>query len=176
MRGPKADVSCLDTAMPQLYEELHRIADIYMSRERAAHTLQPTALVHETYLRLLDQHSVDFHNRAQVLGVAAQMMRRILANHGAEKKAAKRGADCTMVYLSDSPDVAQSDPVLFDELDQALDRLSALDPRQARVVELRVFGGLTVDEVAEFLGVSVATVHRDWASGRLWLAHALTSR
>ncbi|HEV2575678.1 MAG TPA: ECF-type sigma factor [Acidobacteriaceae bacterium] len=175
MGGPKPDKISLDAAMPQLYEELHRIAHIYMSRERGSHTLQPTALIHETYLRMLGQHSVDFRNRAQVLGVAAQMMRRILVNHGEGKNAAKRGADCTMVYLSDSPDVAQSDPVLFDELDQALDRLAAMDERQAKVVELRVFGGLTVDEVAEFLRISVATVHRDWASGRLWLAHALTS-
>lgn len=175
MGGP-GDRSSLDAAMPQLYDELHRIADIYMSRERGSHTLQPTALIHETYLRLMGQHSVDFQNRAQVLGVAAQMMRRILANYGEAKKAEKRGADCTMVYLSDSPDVAQSDPVVFDELNQALDRLAAMDARQAQVVELRVFGGLTVEEVAEFLNISVATVHRDWASGRLWLAHALTSR
>src|SRR5579875_3533696 len=120
MFGPKGDRNSLDAAMPQLYDELHRIADIYMSRERGSHTLQPTALIHETYLRMLGQHSVDFKNRAQVLGVAAQMMRRILANHGEGKKAAKRGSDCTMVYLSDSPDVAQSEPVVFDELDEAL--------------------------------------------------------
>lgn len=162
--------------MPQVYDELRKIAGAYMSRESNAHTLQPTALIHEAYLRLLGQQSVNFANRTQVLGLAAQMMRRILSNYGQSKKAAKRGADQTMVYLSDSPDAAQSGPVLFDELDQALNRLAELDERQARVVELRVFGGLTVEEVAEFLDVSVPTVHRDWASGRLWLAHALTSR
>ena len=163
----------LDALMPLVYDELHRLAVSYMRRERDGHTLQPTALVNETYLRLIGQHSVDFTNRSQLLGVAAQMMRRILSTHGVKRNAEKRGGDVTLVYLSDLNDDASTPAVLFDELDQALDRLNVLDERQAKVMELRVFGGLTAEETAEFLGISLATVHRDWLSGRIWLAKEL---
>jgi len=163
----------LDAVIPQIYEELHRLAGMYMSNERASHTLQPTALVNEIYLQLLKQHSVDFTNRAQVVGVAAQMMRRALRKHEETRRAAKRGGDATLICLSDAPEPASSPVVEFGTVDLALDRLAKLDERQAMVVELRIFGGLTVDETAEFLSVSVATVHRDWATGKIWLTSEL---
>lgn len=165
--------SSLDAIIPRIYEELRRLAASYMRRERDGHTLQPTALVNETYMRLAQQHNVDFANRAQVLGIAAQMMRRVLANHAEKRDAGKRGGDVTRICLSDAPDAASEQALVFDEIDQALERLAALDDRQAKVVELRIFGGLSVEETAEFLKVSVATVQRDWASGRLWLAREL---
>lgn len=163
----------LDSLIPRIYDELHRLAASYMRRERDGHTLQPTALVNETYMRLAQQHSIDFANRAQVIGVAAQLMRRILATHAQRRDAGKRGGDVTRICLSDGPEIAAESVLLYDEVNQALDRLAALDERQAKVVELRIFGGLSVEETAEFLRVSVATVHRDWASGRLWLAREL---
>lgn len=170
LRGLSADKSSLDESMPQVYEELHRLAVAYMRSERQGHTLQPTALVNEAYLRLLSQHSVDFNNRAQVLGVAAQMMRRILRKHAEKRSADKRGGNLTVVHLADSPEPAASPVLPFNEIDELLDRLALLDERQAKVVELRIFGGLTVDETSDFLKVSVATVHRDWATGKLWIA------
>lgn len=163
----------LNSVIPRIYDELRRLAASYMWRERANHTLQPTALVNETYMRLATQHKLDFANRAQVMGVAAQMMRRILIAHAEKRDAGKRGGDVTRICISDVPEPASEPALVFDEVNQALERLTTLDPRQAKVVELRIFGGLTVEETAEFLGVSVATVHRDWASGRLWLAREL---
>jgi RNA polymerase sigma factor (TIGR02999 family) len=162
----------LDAVMPLVYDELHRLAASYMRNERSEHTLQATALVNEAYLRLIGQHSVDFANRAQLLGVAAQMMRRILRTHDEGRSTNKRGGDVTMICLSDAPEPA-APPLAFDEVDEVLDRLAELDERQAKVAELRIFGGLTVEETAEFLNVSVATVHRDWVSGKLWLTREL---
>jgi RNA polymerase sigma-70 factor (ECF subfamily) len=163
----------LDAVMPQVYDELHRLAASYMSRVRVGHTLQPTALINEIYLQLLKQHSVDFTNRAQVIGVAAQMMRRVLRKHEETRSAAKRGGNATLICLSDAPEPAGPPAVEFGEVDLALDRLAQLDERQAMVVELRIFGGLSVDETAEFLRISVATVHRDWATGKIWLTSEL---
>jgi RNA polymerase sigma factor (TIGR02999 family) len=163
----------LDAVIPQIYDELHRLAASYMSYERTGHTLQPTALVNEIYLRLLKQHSVDFTNRSQVVGVAAQMMRRVLRKHEETRRAAKRGGDATLICLSDAPEPASPRTVEFGEVDLALDRLAQLDERQAKVVELRIFGGLTVDETAEFLSISVATVARDWSTGKIWLTSEL---
>lgn len=163
----------LDAVMPQIYDELHRLAASYMSCERSEHTLQPTALVNEIYLQLLKQHSVDFNNRSQVVGVAAQMMRRVLRKHEETRRAAKRGGDATLICLSDAPEPASPPAVEFGEVDLALDRLAKLDERQAKVVELRIFGGLTVEETAEFLSISPATVHRDWATGKIWLISEL---
>lgn len=163
----------LDAVMPQIYDELHRLAASYMSNERVGHTLQPTALVNEIYLQLLKQHSVDFTNRGQVVGVAAQMMRRVLRKHEETRRATKRGGDATRICLSDAPEPASPPAVEFGEVDLALDRLAKLDERQAKVVELRIFGGLTVEETAEFLSISAATVHRDWATGKIWLTSEL---
>ena len=168
----QAGRATLNDLMPQLYAELHRIAAAYMRRERGGHTLQPTALVNEAYLRLLSQHSVEFSNRSQVLGVAAQMMRRILCTHAEKRRADKRGGEFTIVSLDDSPEPS-AHALVFSDVDEALNRLAAMDQRQATVAELRIIGGLTVEETAEYLKISVATVHRDWASGRLWLAREL---
>src|SRR5579875_1646109 len=157
-KGPFEDrhPASLDSLIPRIYDELHRLAASYMRREREGHTLQPTALVNETYMRLAKQHNVDFANRAQVLGVAAQMMRRILATHAEKKGADKRGGDATRIWLADGQELAAEPGVVFGEVDEALERLAALDERQAKVVELRIFGGMTVEETAEFLKVSVA--------------------
>ena len=159
--------------LPQVYGELHRLASVYMRSEREGHTLQPTALVNEAYLRLIGQYSVDFSNRAHLLGVAAQMMRRVLTDYARSRQRLKRGGGLTMISLEDSPEKAGAAPLAFSDVDEVLDRLAALDKRQAQVAELRIFGGLTLDETAEFLGVSTPTVHRDWVSGRLWLAREL---
>lgn len=165
----------LDAVMPLVYDELHRLAAGYLRNERDGHTLQPTALVNETYIRLTGQHSVDFGNRAQVLGVAAQMMRRILRTYDEKRNTEKRGGEVTLICLSDSPEPSAAPTLVFNEVDEVLNRLATMDERQARVAELRIFGGLTAEETAEFLGISVATVHRDWATGKLWLASELRS-
>lgn len=163
----------LDGVMPEVYAELHRLAVSYMRGERGNHTLQPTALVSEAYLKLLGQHSVDFGNRAQVLGVAAQMMRRILRTHAEKRNADKRGGDATIIGLSDSPEPRAAECVPFNEVDELLDRLAALNERQAQVAECRIFGGLTLQETGEFLEISETTAHRDWVCGRLWLTREL---
>ncbi|MES2390705.1 MAG: ECF-type sigma factor [Acidobacteriota bacterium] len=165
----------LDAVLPQVYDELHRLAGIYMYQERGDHTLQPTALVNEAYLRLASQHSVDFSNRAQVIGVAAQMMRRILRSYDDRRDAEKRGGSVTLVRLDDSPEPSAAPLVMFNEVDEVLNRLAEMDERQAKIVELRIFGGMTVEETAQFLNISVATVYRDWLSGKLWLTAELKS-
>lgn len=166
------DQRALEQLMPLVYEELRRLAGSYMRGERSDHTLQPTALVHEAYLRLVDQQRVDWHNRAHFFGIAAQMMRRVLVDHARRRQAAKR--DAATYLLSFSEELAQSvrDPELLD-FDRALESLTALDPRQAKIVELRFFGGLTVEETAEVAGVSTATVKREWQTARAWLAREI---
>jgi RNA polymerase sigma factor (TIGR02999 family) len=169
----------LDEMLPLVYEELHRLASGYLARERSDHTLQPTALVHEAYLRLVPQHGVDWGNRAQFLGVAAGMMRRILVNHARDRAAAKRGGAPRRVSLSnvDLPAAPAGAPdVDIIVLEDALVRLAALDERKAKVVELRFFGGLTMQEVAEVLAISLATVERDWTFSRAWLYDAIEGR
>ncbi len=157
-------------AWPAVYDELRRLASAYLRDERPDHTLQPTALVHEAYLRLLDQHQIDYNNRAQFLGVAAQMMRRILTNHALARQAAKRGGtDAIRLTLDDALDFFEAKDLSVIALDAALEELARLDPRQAQIVELRFFGGLTMDEVASVMDVSVSTVNREWATVRLWL-------
>jgi RNA polymerase sigma-70 factor (ECF subfamily) len=165
--------STLDEILPEVYADLHRLAANYMRNERDGHTLQPTALVHEAYMRLIGQHSVDFRNRGHLLGVAAQMMRRILRTHDERRDTDKRGGELTRVCLSDSNEPAGI-PLVFSEVDEALKRLSLLDERQGSVVELRIFGGLSSGEIASYLNISVATAHRDWATGRLWMMQELT--
>lgn len=167
------DRQALDQMLPLVYEELHRLAVHYLSRERPDHTLQPTALVHEAYLRLVNQRHVDWRNRAQFLGVAANMMRRILVNHARDRVASKRGGDRERVSLSLIEDSAEAPDVDLIALEDALDRLTALDARKARVVELRFFGGLAMNEIAEVLDVSLATVEREWSFARAWLYDAI---
>jgi len=160
--------------MPRVYEELRRIAANHLRHELPGHALQPTALVHEAYMRLVDQRRVQWRNRAQFYGVAAQIMRRILVDHARSQQADKRGAGWEMVPLDghDPPTVTTDVDVIA--LDQALHRLSLFDAQQSRIVELRYFGGLTIDETAEVMSISAATVVREWTIARAWLRAELT--
>jgi RNA polymerase sigma factor (TIGR02999 family) len=169
----RGDKAAFDDLLPLVYAELHRIADGYFRRERREHTLQPTALVHEAYLRLVNQRLTDCQDRAQFLGVAAFLMRRILVNHARDRQTAKRGNSARPVTLDDAMVVTEqrSDDVLA--IDQALARLAELDAEQARLVEMHFFGGMTFDEIAEVLAISVPTVKRRWASARAWLSREL---
>ncbi|HEX7361999.1 MAG TPA: ECF-type sigma factor [Bryobacteraceae bacterium] len=165
--------SLLDEELPRLYAELRDLARAYLRRERSDHTLQPTALVHEAYLRLRGQKEIDWRNRAQFLAIAAQTMRRVLLDHAGQRRAQKRGAGAKRVSLTDSVGLTQAAQVDFIDIDNALTTLGDWDRRQARIIELRFFGGLTAEEVAEVLEVSPATVNREWATARLWLMRRL---
>ena len=167
------DKRALDQMLPVLYRELHRLAAAYLSREATGHTLQPTALVHEAYLRLIDQRHVNWRNRAQFLGLAAGMMRRILVSHARDRVARKRGGGAERVSLSLVESPSGRPDVELIALEEAMTRLAALDERKARVVELKFFGGLTVEEIAEVLESSGATVEREWAFARAWLYDAI---
>jgi RNA polymerase sigma factor (TIGR02999 family) len=172
------DESAGEQLLPAVYAELHRQAARAMRREAGEHTLQATALVHEAYLRLVDQRRIEWRNRAQFFGVAAQTMRRILVDHARGQHAAKRGGGMQQITFSEAnqPAAADSDnSVDVLALHDALDRLAALDPEQARLVELRYFGGLNIEETAESLGVSPATVKREWAVARAWLRRELSA-
>jgi RNA polymerase sigma factor (TIGR02999 family) len=166
--------SAVDELMPLVYQELKRIAGGQLRNERPGHTLQATALVHEAYLKLVDQRAVSWQNRAHFFGVAAQVMRRILLDHAKGKQRDKRGGKLQHTVLDEGLVVSEdrsSDLVLIDE---ALTRLEKLDPRQAKVVELRFFGGLSVEETAEAMGISAPTVKREWAMARAWLYRELS--
>jgi RNA polymerase sigma factor (TIGR02999 family) len=173
------DKSAGEQLLPAIYEELHRQAARAMRRESPEHTLQPTALVHEAYLRLVDQRRAEWHNRAQFFGVAAQVMRRILVDHARAQHATKRGGAMQQITLSDANQAAaaQQDDNALDvlALHDALERLAAIDPEQARLVELRYFGGMNIEETAQALGISPATVKREWAIARAWLRRELTT-
>jgi RNA polymerase sigma-70 factor (ECF subfamily) len=169
----RSDKKGLDRMLPVVYEELHRMAAHYLSQEATGHTLQPTALVHEAYLRLVDQRRVDWRNRAQFLGLAASMMRRILVNHARDRTARKRGGNPERVSLSLVESPSGRPDVELIALEDALQKLAGLDQRKGRVVELKFFGGLTIDEIAEVLGISAATVEREWAFARAWLYDAI---
>jgi RNA polymerase sigma factor (TIGR02999 family) len=160
--------------MDVVYAELRRLARIYLSRERASHTLQPTALVNEAYMRLVDQR-LPWQSRAHFLGIAAQMMRRVLVDHARSRKAGKRGGDALKVTLSAAEGLSASNEIDLIALDAALDRLAALDARQSRIVELRYFGDLTNEQTAEALDLSPATVKREWTVARAWLKKALSA-
>ena len=163
------DQDALEQLTPLVYGELRRLASRYLRKERSDHTLQPTALVHEAYIRLIDQRSVRWQNRAHFFGVAAQMIRRILVDHARGRHAAKRGAMAPKLSLDEA--IALPDRKEFDlvALDDALNSLAKIDSQQARIVELRFFTGLTVEETAEVLGISPATVKRDWVTAKAWL-------
>ncbi len=165
--------AALDQLMPLVYDELRRLAAHYLQQERSGHTLQPTALVNEAYLRLVDQRNVDWRNRAQFFGLAAQMMRRILVNHAEARKAAKRGGDAERLPLDDSLSLSRENDVDILALNDALNRLADFDEQKSKVVELRFFGGLKMDEVAEFIGKSTATTEREWSLARAWLYREL---
>jgi RNA polymerase sigma factor (TIGR02999 family) len=162
----------LSELVPFVYRELRRLAGAYLRRERQGHTLQPTALVHEAYLRLVDQTHVQSPNRARFFAIAANLMRQILVNHSKRHRAAKRGGG-NKVAMEEGAGLVQQREVDLIALDQALEKLAHIDSRQSRIVELRFFGGLTEDEIAEVLGVSPRTVKRDWRIARAVLNHEL---
>jgi RNA polymerase sigma-70 factor (ECF subfamily) len=172
-RWNDGDEEALRELLPLVYEELHRLAEHYMLRERAAHTLQPTALVHEAYLRLANIRQAKFVNRSHFYGAAAQAMRRILVEHARQRQAAKRGGGEIVVSFVDEAVASLDTRSDLLALDDALTRLAAVAPRPAKVVELRYFAGMSIDEVAEIFGVSSATVKRHWTFARAWLHRAL---
>ena len=171
----KGDQAALDQLMPLVYAELHRLAASYLARERSDHTLQPTALVNEAYLRLTDQNNIAWQNRAQFFGIAAQMMRRILVNHARDRHADKRGGHILRVSLDDAISFFAERDVNLVALDDALEELAKLDQRQSQIVEMRFFGGLTIEEVAAQLHTSPATVKREWTSAKLWLLREISA-
>ncbi|HEY6229697.1 MAG TPA: sigma-70 family RNA polymerase sigma factor [Pyrinomonadaceae bacterium] len=163
------DREALDRLLPLVEDELHRLAHHYMNRERAGHTLQTTALVNEAYLRLIDQREVRWQNRAHFFAIAAQMMRRILIDHARRQAYAKRGGGARKVSLAEVAVLTDERAAELVALDEALNGLARIDERKARVVELRYFGGLTVEETATVLKVSPDTVTREWRRARAWL-------
>jgi RNA polymerase sigma factor (TIGR02999 family) len=165
----------LEQLMPLVYRELRRLAHQYLRRERDGHTLQTTDLVHEAYIRLVDQRRVRWQNRAHFFGIAAHLMRRILVDRARAHKRVKRGGGATMVSLDEAAAVSHKSPVDILALDEALMRLAEIDQRKARVVELRFFGGLEVEETAEVLKVSPITVMREWKMAKAWLHRALST-
>jgi RNA polymerase sigma factor (TIGR02999 family) len=175
MKGGNQDA--LARLMPLVYRELRLLAGHFMRGERPGHTLQATALVHEAFLRLAGQDHADWQCRTQFMGVAAQLMRRVLVDHARRRATAKReaGAQVTLndAHLNQGANIGQTEEILA--VDEVLGRLNQFDPQQARIVELRYFGGLSVEETAEVMGISTATVKRDWAMAKAWLATQLTS-
>ena len=163
------DKEALDKLMPQVYDELHRLANRHLGRDRPGSSLQTTALIHEAYLRLVDQRNPRWQNRAHFFSIAALLMRRILVDHARSRRYAKRGGAAIRVSLAEAGGVAEVRAAEIVALDDALNSLAELDPRKSRVVELRFFGGLSVEETAEVLGVSPNTVIRDWSMAKAWL-------
>lgn len=167
--------SAREALLPLVYEDLRRIARHYLRRERPGHTLQPTALVHEAYIRLIDQRRVTWQNRAQFVGLAAVMMRRVLVNHARDRSAAKRGGQAERVPLTVAADVVAVPQADVLAIHEALDRLEAVDARKSRVVELKFFGGLTTGEISEVMEISPATIEREWSFARAWLYDAISA-
>jgi len=166
----------VDEILPLIYGELKRIAANYLRRERSDHTLQPTALVNEAYIKMIDITQVSWQNKAHFIGVAANQMRRILVDHARERNAQKRGGELQIVTLNEEIDKGDEQSADLIALDEALDELAKMDTVKARIVELRYFGGLTMDEVAEVLGVSTITVKRHWKMAKAWLYGRLTKK
>ncbi len=165
----------LDALLPMVYEELHRQAARFLRRERAGHTLQTTALINEAYLKLIDQRDVEWQNRAHFFGIAAQAMRRILVDYAKARHRDKRGgADENLPLEAATLAVSDAREIDLEELDQALTRLTAMDERQSKIVELRYFGGLSIEETAEALRISTATVKSDWRTAKAWLYLEIT--
>ena len=171
----RGDRTALNQLLPLVYAELRRVAARQLRSERADHTLQPTALVHEVFIRLVDQRQVDWQNRAHFFGVAANVMRRILVDHARRHGARKRGDGVRCVPIDDAKEIPASNEMPILALDHALGRLEALDADLARIVELRAFGGLTIEEAAHVLSVSPSTAKRDWRTAKAWLTRELGS-
>ena len=167
--GSNGDAHALEALLPLVYDELHRQAVRFFHRERAGHTLQPTALVNEVYLRLINQDEVNWRNRAQFFGIAAEMMRRILVSHARGRQAQKRGGVAAHITLDEGVVAAPQRDLNLLALDEALTRLEQLDPEKSRMVELRFFTGLSVEETAEVMGVSPRTIDRQWQTAKAWL-------
>ena len=163
------DQEALNKLMPLVYDELRRLASRYLRNERAGHTLQTTALVHEAYLKLVDQTNTSWQNRVQFFSAAAQVMRHVLVDYARSRRAFKRGGDYCRLSLDEAVISSKETDADLLTLNEALNGLAAIDPQQSRVVELRVFGGLTVEETAEALGVSPRTVKREWSMAKAWL-------
>jgi RNA polymerase sigma factor (TIGR02999 family) len=172
-RWSAGDEKAPEQLMPLVYQELRDLARRYLQRERGDHTLQPTALVHEAYLKMVDQSRVQWQNRAQFFGIAAQLMRRILVDHARAHVAAKRGGQAERISLEDAQISPEERAAELVQLDDALTELAAVDVRKSRIVELRFFGGLSIDETAEAMGVNSATVRRDWTVAKTWLHHRI---
>jgi len=170
------DSAELADALPEIYGDLRRLAGSYLRGERADHTLQPTALVHEAYLKLSRQRNVEWGNRAQFFAVAAKLMRRILLDHAIAHRAVKRGGEAARVSFDEALQVFERREVPAVALNEVLEELEAFDPRQAQVVELRFFGGLSVLEIGQVLQISPATVKREWSVAKLWLERELSLR
>lgn len=169
----QGDQEALNQLLPLVYDELRRLADRYLHRERSDHTLQATALVHEAYLRLIDQ-KVSWVNRAHFFGVAAEMMRRILIDHARGRQAAKRGSGGIKLSLDDVLEITDEKAADLIALDESLTALAEFDPQKARVVELRFFGGLSIEETAAVMGLGTATITRQWRLAKAWLYHELS--
>ena len=170
----KGDQLVLNDLFPLVYGELQKIARRYLRNERRAITLQTTALVHEAYLKLIDQNRVEWQNRAHFYGIAAQAMRRILLDHARKRLAEKRGSGANAISMDDGViEISDERATELVDLDDALNRLAEMDPQKGRLVELRYFGGLSIEETAEVLGVSVPTVNRGWRAAKAWLSKEL---
>lgn len=170
------DRDAFDRLFPLVYQELHRLAKAYMRRQRAGHTLQTSALINETYLRLVDHKNMRWQNRAHFFAVAAQAMRRILVDHARRRGYAKRGGGALKVSLDEAATIAVGRSEELVALDEALSELAGFDERKSRIVELRYFGGLSVEETAHVLKVSSATVMREWRGAKLWLLRTMSSK
>lgn len=170
------DKAALDKLMPLIHEELRRLAHYYMSHERPGHTLQTTALVNEAYLRLVNREGVHWQNRAHFFAIAAQVMRTILVDHARSHAYAKRGGGAHKIELDEAMIVSRERAAEVVALDEALKELANLDPQQSRIVELRFFGGLTIEETAEVLDLSPATIKREWSTAKAWLYHQVANR
>ena len=174
VRWRDGDREALEALMPLVYDELRRLAHHYLRQERSDHTLQSTALVHEAYLRLAGQNPPQWQNRAHFFGIAAHIMRQILVEYARGRSAAKRGGSACRLTLDEAVALPQQMDVDVVELDKALTGLAELDAQQSRIVELRFFAGLTIEDTSEVLGISPATVKRDWVTARAWLYRAMT--
>ena len=169
------DQAARDQLMPLVYEELHRLAHQYMRRERPGNTLQTSGLVNEAFLKLVDQREVQWQNRAHFFGIAAQMMRRILVDYARNRGYAKRGGKAQRVSFNEALTVSDERSAEVIALDEALNNLVTIDERKGKIVELRFFGGLSIEETADLLGVSPGTVMRDWTMAKAWLRRAMTT-
>lgn len=176
MAWSSGDRTALDKLTPLVYDELRRMAHRYMSRERPGHTMQTTALVSEAYLRLVNRETVQWQNRAHFFAIAAQIMRHILVDHARSHAYAKRGGGTRTISLDEAMLVSQERAADVLALDEALKGLAEIDPQQSRIVEMRFFGGLTVEETAAVLQLSAATIKREWSTAKAWLYHELAKR